>query len=54
MKSPKIRREWVRHPATKIKESKKNKDECEECGAYKIEPMMCANCEVGNDEDRQT
>ena len=40
----KIRREWVRHPATRIKEGQINKDICEQCGAYRSNPELCKKC----------
>jgi hypothetical protein len=44
-KEIKIRREWVRHPATRIKKDKDKKDYCQICGLYKTEPEKCFMCE---------
>ena len=45
LKEVKIRREWTRHPATRVKEDNESKDICEQCGAYRHDPMLCQGCE---------
>ena len=41
----KIRKTWTRHPAERIKEDKKAKDNCELCGRYLTDPEACFYCD---------
>jgi len=35
------RQTWEINPKERVKEDKKEKDMCEECGIYKTDPGMC-------------
>jgi len=41
----KTRQTWEINPKSRVKEDKKEKDMCEECGLYETDPEACMNCD---------